>query len=101
MQVLCKSLPKSVQVPFFAYSMERTFIDFATDLQRTCSGGSTKAKQPLSRIAHFYIQKNRIFTLLVNSSPVALQVTVALDITAVIHFASLVTHSSPSHSISF
>ena len=101
MQVLYKSLPNSVQVPFFAYSMERTFTDFATDLQRTCNGRSTKAKQPLSRIAHFHIQKNRIFTLLVNSAPVALQQYVHQRITWVIHFVSLVTHSSPLHDISF
>ena len=39
--------------------------------------------------------KKRIFTLLVNSSPLALQVIVTLLVTAVIHFKALVTHSSP------
>ena len=39
--------------------------------------------------------KKRIFTLLVNSSPVALQVIVTLLVTAVIHFKALVTYSSP------
>ena len=39
--------------------------------------------------------KKRIFTLLVNSSPLTLQVIVTLTITEVIHFKALVTHSSP------
>ena len=39
--------------------------------------------------------KKRIFTLLVNSSPSTLQVIVTLWVTAVIHFKTLVTHSSP------
>ena len=39
--------------------------------------------------------KKSIFTLLVNSSPLALQVIVTLLVTAVIHFKALVTHSSP------
>ena len=39
--------------------------------------------------------KKRIFTLLVNSSPSALQVVVTLWVTEVIHFEALVTHSSP------
>ena len=39
--------------------------------------------------------KKRILEQLVNSSPVALQVIVTLLVTAVIHFVSLVTHSSP------
>ena len=39
--------------------------------------------------------KKRIFIQLVNSSPLALQVIVTLTITAVIHFKTLVTHSSP------
>ena len=37
----------------------------------------------------------RIFTKLVNSSPSTLQVIVTLWVTAVIHFKTLVTHSSP------
>ena len=39
--------------------------------------------------------KKRIFTLLVNSSPLTLQIVVTLWVTAVIHFKALVTHSSP------
>ena len=39
--------------------------------------------------------KKGIFTLLVNSSPLALQVIVTLWVIAVIHFKALVTHSSP------
>ena len=39
--------------------------------------------------------KKRILEELVNSSPSALQVIVTLFVTAVIHFTSLVTHSSP------
>ena len=39
--------------------------------------------------------KKRIFTLLVNSSPSALQIVVTLWVTAVIHFKALVTHLSP------
>ena len=42
----------------------------------------------------FYSEK-RIFTLLVNSSPITLQMVVLLLVTAVIHFKTLVTHSSP------
>ena len=40
-------------------------------------------------------QKKRILEQLCNSSPVALQVVVALIVTAVIHLQTLVTHSSP------
>ena len=39
--------------------------------------------------------KKRILEQLVNSSPLALQVIVTLFVTAVIHFKTLVTHSSP------
>ena len=39
--------------------------------------------------------KKRIFILLCNSSPVTQQVIVTLLVTAVIHFKTLVTHSSP------
>ena len=38
--------------------------------------------------------KNRILILLVNSSPLTLQVIVALVVTAVIYFKTLVTHLS-------
>ena len=44
--------------------------------------------------------KKRIFTQLVNSSPSTLQVVVTLAITAVIHFKTLVTHSSPQSPVS-
>ena len=81
------------------------------DLQRLCNGveakverkiseGSTEASQPLTLGTHIHRKKNRISALLCNSSPVTLQVIVTLDITAVIHFVPLVTHSSPSSSIS-
>ena len=81
------------------------------DLQRLCngveakverkiSGGSTEASQPLTLGTHIHRKKNRISALLCNSSPVTLQVIVTLDITAVIHFVPLVTHSSPSSGIS-
>ena len=39
--------------------------------------------------------KKRILEQLVNSSPLTLQIVVTLWVTAVIHFKTLVTHSSP------
>ena len=37
-------------------------MGFGWDLQRTCNEGSTKAKQPSSRIAYFHRKKKIIFS---------------------------------------
>ena len=74
-----------------------------TDLERRNSEGITDLNIQDKRIVisrlHFKFQKNRILIPLCNSSPSTLQVVVTLFVTAVIHFNTLVTHSSPRYGI--
>ena len=77
----------------------RLWNGLATDLERRYNGGKYRTQENCNVEIAFPISKNRIFKLLCNSSPIALQVIVTLIVTAVIHFNTLVTHSSPRHRI--
>ena len=65
----------------------------------TCNPNIAKSAFAFFRIKRqtrtWWLMKKRILEQLVNSSPLALQVIVTLWVTAVIHFKTLVTHSSP------
>jgi hypothetical protein len=41
----CNSLPNSMQLPFFTHSMERTCIEFGSDLKRRSSEGEANLKK--------------------------------------------------------
>ena len=77
----------------------RLWYGGTTDLERRYNGGKYTTQENCNVEIAFPISKNRIFKLLCNSSPIALQVVVTLIVTAVIHFNTLVTHSSPRHRI--
>ena len=59
MYLPCNSLPKSMQLPFFAYSMKRTFTEFGTDLKRNYSEGETELKMRW-RILNFAISRLQV-----------------------------------------
>ena len=46
----CKSLPNSMQLPFFAYSIKRTCTEFGTDLKRRKSEGEAKEERTMKRV---------------------------------------------------
>ena len=72
MEVPCDSHVSPIIGNGFETVLKRRRSGTEAKAERRHSEGSTQATQALNCDAHFYIKKNRIFTLLVNSSPVAL-----------------------------
>ncbi|MBQ2524094.1 MAG: hypothetical protein II541_07795 [Prevotella sp.] len=68
-------------------------------MERRRNGGtSVRCRNCYVEIAKSVSEK-RIFTLLCNSSPIALQHANVQRVATVIHFVPLVTHSSPAYEI--
>ena len=88
---------------FFLLEKKEEFLlttdmrDYTDNSVLLCRGDIEMVKKIclICGICGCFTLKKRIFTQLVNSSPITLQVIVTLLVTAVIHFKALVTHSSP------